>query len=323
MAHSDPLVSIVIPTFNHVRFIKRSVQSLLDQTYNNIEIIIVNDGSTDGTRPLLDNIKEIHPSKIQVIHQENKGQSAALNLGWGISKGEYLSYLSSDDVLYPRAVEIVIRHLQDNPRTIATYPNSDLIDRRDLIIKPSVCREFEFTDCIVEQTCNIGPGAIFRRQAFEHTGGWRNDLKLGPDRYFWIGASQLGKIDFINQVHAGYRFHPDAISYKEQSEYVSREYVRVTRQVYREQTDQVLGKAAGRRDQAMATAYLIVSRNRLRSSELRRAYIYYKLACKYNHAFKSTGTKIKLIKSAYSKFIRIMFVNNAIALFYKIRSKVA
>src|SRR3989338_9975584 len=109
---NNPLVSVVIPTYNGSRFIKETIQSVLDQTYTNIEAIIVDDGSKDNTPDI---VKSINDSRIIYIRQENAGVSMARNNGINISKGEYIAFLDHDDVWLPCKLERQLLLFKENP----------------------------------------------------------------------------------------------------------------------------------------------------------------------------------------------------------------
>ncbi|NDL01284.1 glycosyltransferase family 2 protein [Photorhabdus bodei] len=94
--NNDILVSIIIPAFNVEDIIENSINSVLNQTYKNTEIIIVNDGSTDGTMDVLNRLSEQY-FNIEVFSQENRGISAARNVGLSKAKGDYVTFLDSDD----------------------------------------------------------------------------------------------------------------------------------------------------------------------------------------------------------------------------------
>jgi glycosyltransferase involved in cell wall biosynthesis len=94
----SPVFSIVLPTFNRSQVLRRSVESVLNQTFKNFELIIVDDGSNDGTREFVNGLND---SRIQYVYQENKGPSAARNTGAGLARGKYLAFLDSDDEAMP------------------------------------------------------------------------------------------------------------------------------------------------------------------------------------------------------------------------------
>ena len=93
-----PLVSVIIPMYNAQCYIEETIQSVLDQTWSNIEIIVVDDGSTDDSYDIVANIKS---NKIRLFHQDNQGAPKSRNFGFLQSKGEYIQYLDADDLLSP------------------------------------------------------------------------------------------------------------------------------------------------------------------------------------------------------------------------------
>lgn len=106
MTHEQPLISIIIPTYNYGHLIKRCVDSVLDQLQDYHEVILVDDGSTDNTASLLENIKSAHSDKnIYVISKENGGVASARNAGISHTKGRYMLFLDADDELLPHTLE--------------------------------------------------------------------------------------------------------------------------------------------------------------------------------------------------------------------------
>jgi len=112
-----PLVSVCMPAYNAVKYIDEAIQSVLNQTYENIELIIVNDGSTDGTEQVLRKYEGIE--KIKIIHAENRGQCAAANLAFGNAQGEFIKFFDADDILNETHISTQVRRLLTNPNCIA------------------------------------------------------------------------------------------------------------------------------------------------------------------------------------------------------------
>ena len=102
------LVSVIIPVFNGINFIDFAIKSVLNQDYNSVEIIVVNDGSLDGTGNYLDNLKI---NNLTIIHTENRGQSSAINLGMKNANGSIVGYLSADDIFHPELISSVVNEL--------------------------------------------------------------------------------------------------------------------------------------------------------------------------------------------------------------------
>lgn len=120
----SPLVSIITPCFNGERFIGRFLDSVLNQTYDNLELIIINDGSNDKTEEIIDNYRSrLIDRGIKFIYeyQENAGQAAALNRGLKLFSGEYMTWVDSDDELMPEYVSAKIKHFQAHPNSAFCY----------------------------------------------------------------------------------------------------------------------------------------------------------------------------------------------------------
>ena len=115
----NPLISIIIPVYNVEKYIEKCVDSLISQTYNNIEIILVNDGSTDDSGVICDNLSK-KDSRIVVLHQKNAGVSAARNNGLDIMKGEFVTFVDSDDYIDTHFIECLYTALAENNADIST-----------------------------------------------------------------------------------------------------------------------------------------------------------------------------------------------------------
>jgi glycosyltransferase involved in cell wall biosynthesis len=112
---ANPLVSVVIPCYKQAQYLGRAIESVLNQSYRQFEIVVVDDGSPDNTRK----IALRYPS-VKYIHQRNKGNAAALNTGWRASTGECTVFLDADDVLFTNALQAGVDALRDNPDVALT-----------------------------------------------------------------------------------------------------------------------------------------------------------------------------------------------------------
>lgn len=130
MSSSNPRVSIVIPSYNHLHYLPRAVNTALDQTFEDIEVIVVNDGSTDGTRQWLDAFR--HP-KLRVIHQENQGPAAAINTGMRAAAGEYVTWMSADNYCANYFVEAFAAALDSDPVNTFAYSPYYVIDANEVV----------------------------------------------------------------------------------------------------------------------------------------------------------------------------------------------
>lgn len=132
----NPLISIIIPIYNIEEYLPRCVHSVSAQTYSNLEILLVDDGSTDGTGALCDELAG-EDSRIRVFHKENGGSSSARNLGIAQAKGEYLGFVDSDDYIAPDMYERLYRGI-DTFGTKAAQIGRDEIDEQENLL-PNIC----------------------------------------------------------------------------------------------------------------------------------------------------------------------------------------
>ena len=119
-------VSVVIPVYNSEKFLRDSLDSVLCQTYSDIEIIAINDGSTDNSLDILKQYKD----QIMIINQQNMGLALAVNAGIKEMSGHWLKWLSPDDVLYPNAIEILVEEAKKLPENTILYSNWEMIDEK-------------------------------------------------------------------------------------------------------------------------------------------------------------------------------------------------
>ncbi len=122
-----PKVSIVIPTYNRAHFITESIQSVLAQTFTDFEIVVVDDGSIDNTKEVVNNFQD---PRIKYTYQENQGVAAASNRGFKLSRGKYIAFFSSDDILIKDAVEKGVQVLDRHPEVAFSYGRAYLMDER-------------------------------------------------------------------------------------------------------------------------------------------------------------------------------------------------
>ena len=168
---SAPSVSIVVPAYQAAGTIGEALASLAAQTYGNLEILVVDDGSSDSTLKIARDAATQSNGRIRVLRQQNAGQAAALNAGWQRALGAYLGYLGADDVLYADAVAKLVQFLEAHSEFIGVYPDYDLIDGHSKVVRRIHAPDYDARDLVECFICQPGPGALFRREAFERTGG--------------------------------------------------------------------------------------------------------------------------------------------------------
>jgi glycosyltransferase involved in cell wall biosynthesis len=208
-----PVLSIVIPAFNVERFIIPSVVSALGQTYRDIEVIVVDDGSTDGTA---EKISTIHDSRLKVIAQSNRGLSAARNAGICLAQGKYIGLLDGDDVWTSRKAAIHIALMERNPKIGISYSNLRYINERGqgtgeyLISKVRIptIKDFFARNLIIPSS------AIIRKDCFVKAGLFDETLRSIEDYDMWLRI--LWKTDYeahlIPMPLAEYRVRSNSLS---------------------------------------------------------------------------------------------------------------
>ncbi|NML47775.1 glycosyltransferase [Ramlibacter sp. G-1-2-2] len=293
------VLSLVTPAYNQGQYLAETIESVLAQDQLGIDYLVLDDGSSDSTLQVLQD----YTDRVAWEHQPNMGQVRTLNKGWGRANGKYLAYLSSDDILYPGAVRKLVEVLEADPTIACVFPDCDLIDEESRVIKRSVCRPFNLDQLVVDQECYIAVGAIFRRSAFEAVGGWKPELRLAPDREFWMRLASQGSIHFHRESLAGYRMHPKSISYKDVSEETSREYIRVLDDYFAQPG--VPPRIAARKEEAYGKATLVLARNRFRSGDLKRGFALYAEACRLHPPLRSATVKLRLLRNVVSKPARV------------------
>ena len=261
----NPFVTIVTPAYNQASYLPQAIESVLKQDYPHIEYIVLDDGSTDGTRDVL----KAYTGRLRWETQPNLGQAHTLNKGWRLGKGLFLGYLSADDILAPQAISEAVHLLQSSNDVVMVYPNCNLIDHSSRVIRRGVAREFDYASLVIDQECYVGPGALFRRSVFEATGGWRPELVLAPDREFWMRVGLLGRCFMIPRILASYRVHPDTISFRKANAHIASEYVRVAEEYF--SLPDVPPDLLAKKNLALSRAYLVEARIHLRAGRPRSA----------------------------------------------------
>lgn len=175
-----PLISIVIPCYNGGATILEAVQSALDQTYENLEIIIVDDGSTDNSGTIVRELMSTEP-RLSLYTQENKGLSAARNTGLSYAKGQYIVFLDADDKLKETYIELALTYHQKDGETTIVYSNMELFERETGLfpLAPFEIRLFLRHNC-------IPAFAMVRTDQIKSIGGFDESVILCEDWECWV-----------------------------------------------------------------------------------------------------------------------------------------
>jgi glycosyltransferase involved in cell wall biosynthesis len=206
---NNPLVSVIIPTYNHASYLKKAISSIQEQTYANIEIIVMDDGSTDNTKDLISDLRDI-----RYFYQENAGLSAARNNAIAYSQGEYLLFLDADDWLYPDAVSIQMSYLSVDPELYFVSGNHMKIlvdDNRIFQSAPYDIEDGNFLSILRFHYIAHPAAVMFRRKVFdEYT--FDESLKSCQDFDLYLSIARNHKVRHHSQLVSAYRLHSSNMS---------------------------------------------------------------------------------------------------------------
>ncbi len=203
-----PLVSVIIPNYNYEKYITRTIDSVLEQTYKHIEIIVVDDGSKDNSLKVL----EKYGHKITVLEQANQGVSLARNTGVAVSSGEYVAFLDADDIWLPAKLEAQMQKFFDNPDFGLVHCSMTYIDRNDEISGENRNgKEGRLASDILrlDGGAIVGAGStcLIPKRIFDEVGGFDLDQTTAADWDFCYRVAKKYEIGFICEPLVLYRIH--------------------------------------------------------------------------------------------------------------------
>jgi len=208
-----PLVSIVIPAFNNAEYIEQTVQSALDQTYLNIEVIVVDDGSTDNTLEIL----KVFEDKIRIIAQDNGGPASARNAGIKESRGEYIAFLDGDDLFFDNKIEIQMNIFESYGQIALIYSNIQKIDEEDVPLKTEYKRRRPTGDIfkrLFRKNRIPLSTVIVKKSALDEVGLFDEDPELisVEDYDLWLRFAARFPAYYTSRTLVKYRIHSQGIS---------------------------------------------------------------------------------------------------------------
>lgn len=214
-----PLVSVVVPCFNHSQFIAECLNSIILQTYPRIELIVIDDGSKDSSpdsiRPLLPLCRSRF-ERFQFIARENRGLAATLNEGLAWCRGEFYSPIASDDFMLPEKIESQIRHMHANRNCIAIFGGANIVDSKSEVVRTLRSRpcRIAFDELLLLKRSVIAPTGMIRMSAMRAITPIPHDIGI-EDWYTYLRITENGgEIHVTESVYVGYRRHSTNTSNK-------------------------------------------------------------------------------------------------------------
>jgi glycosyltransferase involved in cell wall biosynthesis len=205
MNEIKPKISVIIPCYNHGKYLNDAVSSVLNQTYQNFEILIINDGSTD--KETVNILRDFKRPKTRIVNIPNQGPSQARNIGISEAKAEYIFNLDADDKIDRTYFEKGIRILDSDPDIGLVFADYKYFGKWSFIEKVN----YKFPEYLLLGNCAILPNAFFRKSDWQKVGGFKTNMKKGLEDYdFWVSIAGLGvKVHHIPEVLIHYRSYPD------------------------------------------------------------------------------------------------------------------
>jgi teichuronic acid biosynthesis glycosyltransferase TuaG len=208
---SNPLVSVVIPVYNQGQYLATAIDSVLAQDYAPIELIVVNDGSTDDTAAVLAG----YAGRITSLDQPNRGASHALNRGIEACAGSLVCWLSADDEFLPGKVAAQVGALQSDPDLWLSCTGYDVVDATGELVRRMQAPRWRHADPFVavfwENPIN-GSTVMVRRAVFEQMGYFDTTLQADVDADMWLRIAPIGRIQQLDGAFLRYRIHGASLS---------------------------------------------------------------------------------------------------------------
>ncbi len=208
-------VSVVVPSFNHARFIESTLRSIKKQTLEPAILLVIDDGSTDNSPAIIEQSLRDCTFPCEFIARENRGLSATLNEGFARVSGDYFAYLGSDDLWLPDFLEARVALLESRPKAVLAYGHSYYIDDENRIID-STADWANYVDGNVRQmllttVAPMSPTVVYRRDALERE-AWNEESRL-EDYELYLRLSELGEFGFDRRILSAWRRHGSNVSW--------------------------------------------------------------------------------------------------------------
>ena len=208
----NPLVSIITPVLNGIKFLEPCLHSVLNQSYPHIEHIFVDGGSTDGTLEVLARYQAKYPDRIRFISEPESGPESAWNKGLRLAKGEIFGWLGADDTYELGTIQIIVEFFKANPEAYFVFGGGNLINEKGEIIRSTPYKkDFDLKEAINDK-CEIpATSAFYRREVIDKVGFINTSTRIS-ELDFWIRVGKVFRIYRIDGILSNFRMHKDSFS---------------------------------------------------------------------------------------------------------------
>lgn len=212
-----PLVSIIIPCYNHENYIADTIESVIKQTYQKIELIIIDDGSQDGSKVVIEEVLKVCSTRFERVFfnsRPNKGLCITINEALKICKGKYISLIASDDIMLPEKTAIQVAYLEKHTDVTGVFSAVEMINDKNQVIGQRISNktEFSFEDIILNHHDLPTLTQMFHLTDIVSSGGYDEQVKI-EDWYMLLKLSSLNKkIKYLPNILCQYRIHEGSFS---------------------------------------------------------------------------------------------------------------
>ena len=210
--NDEPLVSAIVPSYNHEAYIEECILSIVNQTYKNIELIVVDDGSTDCSREILERLQKQYG--FILVFQENQGVAKTMNKAIRqYAHGKYITGSASDDFLMLDKVKRQVSYMESDPDCSLVFGKVYMVDNESRIIEgltvvdpvKDTVKSVQFEE-LIERNCIPAPSIMYRKDSWERCGGYDENVLI-EDWGLWLEFAYAGKIVYLEEYFAFYRWH--------------------------------------------------------------------------------------------------------------------
>ncbi len=214
VGETTPAVSVLMPVFNPARYIRQSLDSILNQTFQDFEIVVVDDGSTDGSSRIIEEYAQ-GDARVRFHRYPRRGLVPARNATLALARAPLVACLDHDDVALPRRLELQVAFLRAHPEVVCVGGSAEMIDEADRFLTTLYppCDDATIQKLLVQGHCAIfNSASMFRREAAMASGGYDERAPFSQDLDMWLRLGEVGKIANLPEPVLRYRLHSGGVS---------------------------------------------------------------------------------------------------------------
>lgn len=219
-------VTILTPVYNQGKFVRETIESVLNQDYANVEYIVLDDGSTDETPEIL----RAYAARLNAISHPNMGETKTVNHGYSLATGDIVGVINSDDPLHARtAISRIVACFKDNPDAVAVYPDWISIDSEGGVLSEAILPQYTIENMLEDFNVALGPGVFIRLDVLRQLGFRNESIRYTGDLDLSFRLALQGKLAHVSEKLATHRVHAQAASSAAQGVVMANEVIALAR----------------------------------------------------------------------------------------------